>query len=75
MSAVLLAVPHIKARFSGPGYVLEHCEDTDCSVHGDGSTDCGRSACPACGYGGANLFAAGPELVGCSCGHTWPALG
>ena len=71
MSAVLQAVPHIKARFSGGGYVLEHCEDTGCCVDGTGRTDCNRVACPACGYGGANLT--GSVVVQCSCGHSWLA--
>ncbi len=69
MSVLLQAVPHIKARFSGGGYILEHCEDVGCCVEPDGRTDCKRLACPSCGYGGANL--SGNEIVSCSCGHFW----
>ncbi len=71
-------VRHLKARASQSGLTLEPCEDRDCSVHGDGQTDCGRLACPRCGYSGSNLVppslqahASGP--VACQCGNLWIA--
>jgi hypothetical protein len=75
---MITAVRHLKAyRFEG-GLTIEPCEDPGCGVGDDGVADCGRLACPSCGYGGANLsryqLAPGEvEPVSCSCGHAWLA--
>jgi hypothetical protein len=68
MSTMVAAHPHIKV--SDGGCTFEHCEDPGCTVGTDGLAGCGRSACPACGCGGANVVEAGDALL-CNCGHAW----
>lgn len=69
---------HLKLRLCQSGAVLARCDDGGCTVDAWGETGCGLLACPACGYGGANLSvqyvaptAALP--VACRCGHAWIA--
>lgn len=69
------AVPHFKTKgFSGQ-HTLERCEDPGCRVAIDGHAECGRLACPSCGFSGSNLTL--PEalegLVRCTCGHVFEA--
>jgi DNA-directed RNA polymerase subunit M/transcription elongation factor TFIIS len=77
--STLTQVRHLKARESQCGITLEPCEDRGCGVDADGHADCGRLACPNCGFSGANLstpqLASGDELgpVSCDCGHIWVA--
>jgi hypothetical protein len=65
--------PHFKTRGFPGEHSLERCEDAGCTVGADGHADCGRVACPACGFSGSNLSE--PDalggLVGCSCGHVF----
>jgi hypothetical protein len=78
MSA-MVAVRHLKARWSDGGITLEPCEDRSCEVDSSGHAACGRLACPACGFSGANLStqqltARGEdEPVACDCGYLWVA--
>jgi hypothetical protein len=78
MSATL-AVRHLKARWSDGGITLEPCEDRGCEVDSSGHAGCGRLACPACGFSGANLSTqqlhgrGDDEPVACDCGYLWVA--
>ena len=73
------AVRHLKARQSQCGITLEPCEDHGCEVDESGHADCGRLACPNCGFSGANLSTLqltshGEERpISCDCGHMWVA--
>jgi hypothetical protein len=81
--AMELTTPrHVKVTGVRPAFGYEPCEDVGCTVGGDGvASSCRRTACPACGYGGTNLFelglvdAASGTHVRCSCGHTWLRAG
>jgi hypothetical protein len=78
MSAVT-AVRHLKARWSDGGITLEPCEDRGCEVDASGHAGCGRLACPACGFSGANLSTqqlsgqGDDQPIACECGHLWVA--
>jgi hypothetical protein len=73
------AVRHLKARWSDGGITLEPCEDRGCEVDSSGHAGCGRLACPACGFSGANLSTqqlhgqGDDEPVACDCGYLWVA--
>jgi hypothetical protein len=68
--STITAVPHFKTRGFPGEHSLERCEDSGCTVGADGHADCGRLACPECGFSGSNLSE--PDAVGgeisCSCG-------
>jgi hypothetical protein len=68
-------IPHFKTRGFAGQHTLERCEDTGCTVTPGGSADCGRLACPSCGFSGSNLTAPdgfdGDHLARCACGHAW----
>ena len=75
MTQVAIAIPHMKVHGFSGDHLLERCEDAGCSVDENGNADCGRLACPSCGFSGSNL--SGPQgfhgetLAQCSCGHAW----
>jgi hypothetical protein len=75
MSATMIGVPHFKTSGFVGAHSLERCEDPGCTVRADGHAECGRLACPACGFSGSNLRA--PEGLGdlmqCTCGHIFSA--
>ena len=70
---------HVKVTGRIPMFGYERCEDTGCVVGPDGvASSCGRTACPACGAGGANLTAVpagGGVLLECTCANSWAAPG
>lgn len=72
MSTIAL-IPHLKTSGFAGAHSLERCEDPGCSVDPGGHADCGRLACPRCGFSGSNLFgsAAVGGFVQCSCGHVF----
>ena len=71
----LETVPHLKTWGFIGQHTLERCEDPGCRVGYDGRADCGRAACPACGFSGSNL--AVPDalegLMRCTCGSIFEA--
>ncbi len=74
---------HVKVSGRIPMFGYERCEDDGCVVGLDGvASSCGRTACPECGSGGANLTAvstgggkAAAVLLECTCGNSWAAPG
>lgn len=73
MSAIATARPHLKTAGFAGGRSLTRCEDPGCKVAPGGRADCGRIACPRCGFSGSNLSR--PDvlegLVRCSCRHVF----
>ena len=75
MTRVAIAIPHMKVHGFSGDHLLERCEDVGCTVDEHGNAECGRLACPSCGFSGSNLSE--PEafqdetLAQCSCGHAW----
>jgi hypothetical protein len=69
------AVPHFKTRGFIGQHTLERCEDPGCRVAAGGHAECGRVACPSCGFSGSNLTLpdALEGLVRCTCGHVFEA--
>jgi hypothetical protein len=74
-----IAIPHMKVHGFSGDHLLTRCEDVGCTVDEHGQAECGRVACPGCGFSGSNLSE--PEgfqgdtvahsLTQCSCGHEW----
>ena len=77
MTSIAIGVSHMKVRGFSGDHRLERCEDVGCTVDVHGNADCGRLACPECGFSGSNLSVAGSDagdaLARCSCGHAWIA--
>ena len=71
MTSIAIAIPHMKVHGFAGDHRLERCEDAGCTVDEHGNADCGRQACPSCGFSGSNLNALGETLAQCSCGHAW----
>ena len=76
MSTITITTPHLKTSGFVGGHSLERCEDPGCMVRDDGRAECGRIACPACGFSGSNLSlpAALAGLVHCTCGHLFETV-
>jgi hypothetical protein len=76
MSAVAIPIPHFKTRGFVGSHSLERCEDPGCRVDAGGHADCGRLACPSCGFSGSNLSTpdAYEGLVRCQCGEIFDVL-
>lgn len=74
-TATAVRIPHFKTSGFYGDHLLARCEDIGCTVAPDGHADCGRLACPSCGFSGSNLTALdgfdGDELTRCLCGHAW----
>jgi hypothetical protein len=68
-------IGHLKIHGFSGDHLLERCEDDGCTVDARGRADCGRLACPSCGFSGSNLSAPGgfdgETLVRCNCGFAW----
>jgi hypothetical protein len=75
MTRSATAIPHLKMHGFSGDHLLARCEDAGCTVDEHGNADCGRFACPSCGFSGSNVSAPalldGPSLAECSCGHAW----
>ena len=75
MSAVAIATPHMKMHGFAGDHLLARCEDAGCTVDAHGHAECGRLACPSCGFSGSNVSPPSPlhgtTLALCSCGHAW----
>ena len=73
MTTTTIAVPHLKVHGFPGDHLLARCEDAGCTVDEHGHADCGRLACPSCGFSGSNVSApAEPSGIAlCSCGRTW----
>jgi hypothetical protein len=75
MTPIAIAIPHMKVHGFSGDHLLERCEDPGCTVDESGQADCGRVACPSCGFSGSNLSAPdgfdGDTLARCSCGYAW----
>ena len=75
MTTTAIAIPHMKMRGFSGDHLLARCEDIGCTVDERGNADCGRLACPSCGFSGSNVSAPpSPDshsLAECSCGHAW----
>ena len=69
------AISHMKMVGFAGDRLLARCEDAGCTVDEHGNADCGRLACPDCGFSGSNVRATarldGAALAECSCGHAW----
>jgi hypothetical protein len=69
------AVPHMKMHGFAGDHLLARCEDAGCTVDERGTAQCGRLACPSCGFSGSNVT--GPQRLDddsparCDCGHAW----
>ena len=70
-----IAIPHMKMHGFAGDHLLERCEDAGCTVDEHGNAQCGRLACPGCGFSGSNVHVpARPDgrlVAECSCGHAW----
>jgi hypothetical protein len=68
-------ISHLKIHGFSGDHLLERCEDDGCTVDERGNADCGRLACPSCGFSGSNLNAPdgfdGDTLARCTCGYAW----
>jgi len=79
MTSIAIAIRHMKVHGFSGDHLLERCEDVGCTVDEHGNADCGRLACPSCGFSGSNLSEPnsfhGDTLAHastqCSCGHAW----
>jgi hypothetical protein len=75
MTTIGTAVPHMKMHGFSGDHLLERCEDAGCMVDERGTADCGRLACPSCGFSGSNVTGPdsldGEALAQCSCGNAW----
>jgi hypothetical protein len=75
MTEVAIAIPHLKMHGFAGDHLLERCEDAGCTVDEQGNADCGRLACPTCGFSGSNVTVPerfdGRSPARCSCGHAW----
>jgi len=71
----MIAIPHMKMHGFAGDHLLERCEDPGCTVDERGNAQCGRLACPSCGFSGSNVQVPGrPDglpVAECSCGHAW----
>jgi hypothetical protein len=74
-AAIEIGIPHFKTAGFVGAHSLERCEDPGCTVGSDGHAECGRVACPACGFSGSNLDepAGLGGLTRCTCGHLFSA--
>jgi hypothetical protein len=73
MSTISVSTPHLKTFGFVGARSLERCEDPGCTVGAGGRAECGRLACPACGFSGSNLSSphALEGLVRCACGNVF----
>jgi hypothetical protein len=68
-------ISHLKIHGFSGDQQLVRCEDDGCTVDEHGRANCGRLACPSCGFSGSNLSAPdgfdGDTLARCDCGYAW----